>query len=240
MRLRKNLIRLSSYLQLAIALFLAFIIGQASMLVVFFTQHALTYLHSLRLILMPELRTLVLLPLLNRLVKLPFFASRRRFHKFRNRVSDDAANPEQEALSTSQALHKLASKLFRDRYGVELRHAEDPREWESLLWSVGTLSEVEWRGPLLMMASEATGWCGLVATTLAPALRNRYYIALWVIFLLTGLHNDYSVAGRRTDPIAIAGWKTRAILREYEKDGRTMPESKEKAEPPETPLHPLA
>ena len=236
----QNLIRLSPYLQLAVALFLAFIIGLASMLAVSFIQHALTYLHSLRLILMPELRTLVLLPLLNQLVKLRFFASRGRFHDFRNRVSNDAAEPAQEALSTSKALQKLASKLFRDRYGVELQHAEEQREWQSLLWSVGSLTEVEWRGPLLMIASEATGWCGLVATMLAPALRNRYYIALSLIFLLTGLHNDYYVAGRRRDPVALASFKARAILREYEKDSRTMPESKEKLEPPETPLHPLA
>lgn len=148
--------------------------------------------------------------------------------------------PRKKAVSASQALQRLASKLFRDRYGVDLEHAEEQMEWEALLWPVGTLTEVEWRGPLLMIASEATGWCGLVAATLAPALRNRYYIALAVIFLLTGLHNDYYVAGWRTDPVATAASKSRAILREYEKDRRTMPEGKEKPEPPEAPLHPLA
>lgn len=162
----QNLIRLSPYLQLAIALFLAFVIGQAFTLLVYFIQHALTYLHSLRLILVPELRILVLVPLLNRLAKLRFFAIRHRFHNFRNRVSNDAADPAQEGVSTSQALQKLASKLFRDRYGIELQHAEEQREWEALLWPVGTLTEVERRGPFLMIASEATGWCGLVAVTL--------------------------------------------------------------------------
>ena len=232
----EKLVPLSPYLQLAIALFLAFIIGRASMLLVHFIQHVLTYVHLARLALSAKLRTPVLIPMLNQLANMRLFASRPTFQNLRARVSQHAADAQKEARPASTALHKLASKLFLERYGVNLGTAGE--ELEPLLWAVGTLTELEWRGPLLIIASEATGWCGLVATTLAPTLRNSYYIALSLIFLLTGLHNDYRVAGRRTDPEATAAWKTRAILREYENGGRTTPHSQEKTEPPQEPEGP--
>jgi len=234
----QKLIPLNPYLQLAIALFLAWVIGQAFMLLVSLIQHLLTYVHSARLILLVELRTSVVIPLTNWLADFRFFSARRSFQNFRVRLSNRAVDPQEEADSASQALHKLASKLFLERFGVNLSVAGS--EWEPMLWAVGSLTEVEWRGPILMIASEAIGWCGLVATTLAPALRNRYYIGLSAVFLLTGLHNDYYVAARRTDPAAQAAWKTRAILREYEKDPRTPPTKEGQESTPDEAARPLA
>jgi len=151
----KNLL-VSSYLLLAIAVFLAFIIGNASMLFVGLIQHALSYLHSLRLILVPELSKWPLLPLLNSLSKLRFFASRQRFHNFRNRVSDRAGMPDERALIAAKTWHRLARKLLKDRYGVDLSDVKD--EWEAIFWALGTLTDWEWRGPLLMIpVAVATG-----------------------------------------------------------------------------------
>jgi hypothetical protein len=93
-------------------------------------------------------------------------------------------------------------------------------EWEHLFWSVGMLTDVEWRGPLLLIALEATAWCGGAAITLAPAPRNKYYLAICLIFLLQGLMNDYYSAKRRADPVASAIGRIRALLREYEKDAQ--------------------
>ena len=76
-----------------------------------------------------------------------------------------------------------------------------------------------------MIASHATGWCGLVATRLAPALWNKYYLALCALFVLVGLRSDYYVAGRRTDPVAASLGRTRALLKEYVKERRAKPES---------------
>ncbi len=71
----------------------------------------------------------------------------------------------------------------------------------------------------LMIALEATGWSGFAATLLAPALLHKYFLILCGPFVLLGLHNDYWVALRRTDPTAVTARQTRALLREYERTG---------------------
>jgi len=147
------------------------------MLFVALIQLLLCYLHRPRLILVEELTRQPLLPLLNWLTQFRFFASRQRFHQFRNRIAKHAADPEKPERVATTAWHRLARKLLQQRYGIDLSDLEE--EWEPLFWSIGTPTDVEWRGPLLMIASEASGWCGLAATLLAPELGNRYYLALW-------------------------------------------------------------
>ncbi|MGC0779024.1 MAG: hypothetical protein WCD68_17625, partial [Candidatus Acidiferrum sp.] len=190
----QHAIPLSPYLELAIALFLAFILGNAFMLFVGLIQLLMCYMHRLRLVLKEELTRWALLPLLNRLFRFRFFASRQRFNLLRNRVAKRVADPERPERVATQAWHRLAGKILQQRYGLDLRDLTE--EWEFLFWSIGTPTDVEWRGHLLMIASEATGWCGLVATLLAPALGNRYYLALCLLFILLGVHNDYWVALR--------------------------------------------
>lgn len=224
-------IPLSPYLQLVIALFLAFIVGTAFMLFVGLIQLVLCYLHRLLFILKEELTRCALFPLLNRLFRYRFFASRQRFNLLRNRVAGRVADPERPQRVATQAWHKLAGKILQQRYGLDLRDLAE--EWEFLFWSIGTPTDVEWRGHLLMIASEATGWCGLVATLLAPALGNRYYLALCVLFILLGVHHDYWVALRRTNPAAIASRQIRVLLREYEKDREAKPVTHEPAAPNE-------
>jgi hypothetical protein len=225
----QHAIPLSPYLQLAIALFLAFIVGNAFMLFVALIQLLLCYLHRPRLILVEELTRQPLLPLLNWLTQFRFFASRQRFHQFRNRIAKHAADPEKPERVATTAWHRLARKLLQQRYGIDLSDLEE--EWEPLFWSIGTPTDVEWRGPLLMIASEASGWCGLAATLLAPELGNRYYLALCLLFILLGLHNDYWVALRRTHPAAIANGQIRALLREYEKDRGAKPATQDPTVP---------
>ena len=92
-------------------------------------------------------------------------------------------------------------------------------EWEHLFWSVGTLTDVEWHGN----PNDRVRSSGLVRTRGQPthaSTRKRYYPPLCLIFILTGLHHDYYIAGRRTDPIAIGMGRLRALLREYENDHR--------------------
>lgn len=232
----QHAIPLSPYLQLAVALFLAFIVGNAFMLFVAVIQYLLCFFHALRLMLREEFARWPLLPLLNWLAKFRFFAGRASFHGLRARIAHRAADPDKPARLATRAWHRLARKLLQDRYGIDLSAVEE--EWEFLFWSLGTPTDVEWRGHLLMIASEATGWCGLVASLLAPALRNRYYLALCALLILTGLHNDYFVAGRRTDPVSLAMGRTRALLREYEKDrgakpqSQKPPEDSDKSDPP--------
>ena len=221
----QNLIRLSSYLQLAIALFLAFIIGNAAMLFVSLIQWLLCYFHRLKRPLREEFNRSALLPLINRLAGFQFFMSRMYFQRFRTRILKRAADPEKPAELATHAWHRVARKLLKDRYDIDLSDLEE--EWEFLFWSLGSPTDVEIRGDLLTIASEATGWCGLAATALAPTLRTPYYLAICAFFILIGLIHDYFVALRRTAPLALAIGRTRALLREYEKDRGTRPHTKE-------------
>jgi ABC-type multidrug transport system fused ATPase/permease subunit len=227
----QDYVPLGPYLQLVIALFFAFIVGSAFMVFVSFVQHFLCYLHSLRLVLREELARWPLIPLLSWLHRYRFFGSRQRFHNLYVRTVDRLHGfwTDREVY---RAWNRFARKLLLDRYGIDLSDVDD--EWQHLFWVLGTPTDVEWRGPLLMIAFEATGWCGLVATRLAPMLRNPYYYALCALFILAGLHNDYYIAGRRTDPIAITTGRIRAVLREYDKDTGTKPPTKE---PPEHQEH---
>ena len=210
-------------MQVAIALFFAFIVGSAFMVLVSFVQHLLCYIHSLRLILAEELARWPLIPLLSWMHRYQFFATRPRFHNLYVRTVNRVHSfwTDQEAY---RAWNRFARRLLLDRYGIDLSNVRD--EWQHLFWALGTPTDVEWRGPLMMIALEATGWCGVVGTRLAPTLRSPYYYALCALFILAGLHNDYYVAGRRTDPIAITTGRIRAVLREYDKDRPGKPEEK--------------
>ena len=212
----QHYIPLRPYLQLAIALFLAFIVGSAFMLLVGLIQYLLCFLRPPCRLLAEEFTRGVFLPLLNWLPTFRFFASRRRFSDLRIRVARRAGDPDQEVHMITKAWHRLAAKLLKDRYAIDLGDLEE--EWESFYWWLGDPTDVEWRGPLLSIALEATGWCGLVAVLVAPVLSNRYYLALCALFILLGIHNDWHAAGRRTDPLGLAIGRTRALLRENEKD----------------------
>jgi hypothetical protein len=220
----------SSLLLIVVALFIAFIIGNAFMLLVVLIQYLLGFFHRFKLIFMEEFRRWPLIPFLGWLARFKFFAGRARFYSFRERLRRRASEPDKAARLAAQTWHRLARKLLSDRYGVDLNDVE--QEWEFLFWSLGTPSDVEWRGPLLSIASEATGWCGFAATVFAPSLLNGYYLVLCGFFIFMGLLNDYFVAGRRTDPVAVAMGRTRALLREYEKDRKAQSGNNEWPEGP--------
>src|SRR5208282_893094 len=139
----QHAIPLSPYLQLVIALFLAFIIGTAFMLFVGFIQLLLCYLHRPLLIMKEEFTRWALLPLLNWLARFHFFARRQRFYRLRNRVAARAADPERPERVATKAWHRLARKLLQQRYGLELLDLDE--EWELFFWSIGTPTDVEWR-----------------------------------------------------------------------------------------------
>lgn len=223
---------LKPYLQLALALFIAFIIGSASMFLVGFIQYLLTYVHDLRMILTEEFARWPLPQILRWLSTYQFFRSHLRFQNFCRRATTWSFENWEIEQTGGHAWSVLAKKLIHDRHGIDV--LDVPDAWSYLFWSIGTTTAVEWRGPMLTVALEATGWCGLLATKLAPVLRSRYYFLLCAIFIVIGLMNDYRCAARRADPRTVIGLRIRALLREYEKDRRAnFPDQKAPANPDE-------
>ena len=68
---------------------------------------------------------------------------------------------------------------------------------------------------MMMIASHATGWSGLVAARIAPALHNVYYLAFRVIMILSGLLHHYYLEVFHTDPRYTGYMTVRALLREF-------------------------
>jgi hypothetical protein len=74
-----------------------------------------------------------------------------------------------------------------------------------------------------MIATHATGWSGIAALQIAPALRNKYYICFCLFLILNGLIHDFYVVVRRFNPIAGGYINIRAALREFPKPQLTKP-----------------
>src|SRR6266851_3615689 len=187
------------YFETAVALFFAFVIGNGFMLVVSFVYYLWGYVYRFCERLRVGACRYLLLPILNRVSQLPSLtrsaqkavSERRptpwlvRWLSYVNRVLVPIAFPSnQEILDGQKAWRIIARRLLWKRYGIDLNQLGD--EWHFLYESVGTPTSEEVRGPLLMMASHAMGWAGVVAMNIAPALRNKYYIGFSAAMLVFG------------------------------------------------------
>jgi len=96
-------------------------------------------------------------------------------------------------------------------------------------YALGKLDDETMRGRLSVMASQATGWIGLVAAIIAPSLRNRFYLGLSLFLLLYGLFfANWDLMLMWNDPTRLKALRTIAILSEL-KDVRTRTLSKKEA-----------
>jgi hypothetical protein len=195
-------IPVSPYLLLGFALLIAFIIGSA----------AIAFVDLLGLLLkrMYGIRHSVAISVLATLLKV---ITRRTLT---TKVTIGAVPGMDDADRAMRAWRRLAVKLLRDRYGVEPRHLKT--DWVFYMYALGDPSEEEVEGPLIISILHATGWCGLVATFLAPALRSGYYLGPCLIFMIVGLLGSYTAVCNRTNRMAIAMSRMRVLIREYEKD----------------------
>jgi hypothetical protein len=73
----------------------------------------------------------------------------------------------------------------------------------------------EFRGSVTVIACHAAGWAGLGATCVAPALRDRYYIAFCLFLVLNGLLHAYYVIRRQFDPRLAGALALRAVIRGF-------------------------
>jgi len=219
------------YVSLVIALFLAFAIGNGFLLLVSLIEYLLGWLYTLRRLLWKGLCRGPLqrfsVWLLTRIKKSGW---RQAWAVKFNRHLQVVIFGSEETRNIATCWHIFARRLLETRYGIDLVNVKQG-EWDVLYWTLQSPTAKEKRGgkSVMMVASQATGWSGLVATRIAPALHNRYYLAFCSVMILSGLFHHYYVDAFFHDPKALGFMNVRAILREFwkktKKETRPTPNS---------------
>lgn len=227
------------YTSLAIALFAAFIIGNGFMLFVSLVQWLLGFVYRIWAFLWTQFCKWPLAPFLNWIRQKPFWGKRQWVHEFANRVSDRAGPFGSDVpLGARKCWARFARRIL-ENYGIQPGELGQ-EEWNALYGTLGTMTAMEQRGSVFMIASEAIGWCGLAAARFAPALRIRSYLAFAILLISSGMLHDWYVARRRFDPLAFGLLEIRVIVRELERTlrlqrRRPAPHSDDSPSPAPTP-----
>jgi hypothetical protein len=203
---------LDRYTILAVALFLAFVIGNGFMLFVGLVQRLLGFVYRVRAFLWRQLRKWPLAPFSTWIRQKPFWSRRQWIHVFANDIIERAGP---FGSGVPEGVRKCWARFARrilESYKIEHN--------DLLYGTLGTLTPREQRGSVFMIASEAIGWCGLAAAFLAPALRSRYYLGFAVLLVFAGIIHDWYLAERLSDPKTWGLLELRVIIRELERTSR--------------------
>ena len=183
--------QLGYYTSLVVALILAFIIGTGFMLLVRLIQRTMGLCYRIVAIVWQQIARSLLNPL-GRILSSPKLHARVR--PWLNRLHRSLI---QDSIFSSDLGHverawgDAAVQLLKERYGIE----EQSITMEAVAWyNVLGTPPPHMRGSLIAVASEATGWCGVVAAYIVPALKNRYYLGFSLFLLVYGLLQDWWVA----------------------------------------------
>jgi hypothetical protein len=201
------------YILLFVGLFLAFAIGNAFLLLVTLITYVFGFLYRCWRSLWRQIRRWPLRPLSGWALGRPRLRS--RWMGLLNRYFFLTAYEDPpEWRKIIGCWGTIAEHLLESRYGIDpLKFNPEDR---SVLYRVlGTATPEEGRGLLSMIATHATGWSGLAAIQIAPALRNKHYVLFCLFLILNGLIHDFYVVVRRFNPIAGGYISIRAILREF-------------------------
>ena len=214
---------LGRYGTIAMLLFLAFVIGSGFILVDTIAQFLLFYLYRLKMSVFRLLCKWPLQQILQHLV----LNCKLRWNWLRNeqtRVGAIAASGFQNWLVHVTCWRRFARRLIDQQYGVNPDYFEEA-EWQALYSCFGELRPQEVRGSMFLIACHATGWAGLLATRIAPILRNKYYLLFCVFLIFNGLLHAYYVAKRKYDPRFAGLLSIRGLLREFPRDGKAAVEA---------------
>jgi hypothetical protein len=212
-----NLAKLSPYLEIVVVLVFAFIIGNLALDTVSLIQISLGYLHRSKGDAKRAVFRKIFLRLSNRMMKRESWRNRpvaAKIHRFCSQQCYEDFGFTDRVARGHQCWRELSRKLLKDKYDVNIDEMQ--WTWDFLYWNLGEITIGERRGDLLVMATHAIGWCGLVAAWVAPQLRNRYFISFCCLSLLIGLFHDYYVASRLNNGEALAHARIRALLRQYD------------------------
>jgi hypothetical protein len=217
------------YILLFVGLFLAFAIGNGFLLLVTLITYVFGFVYRFLKSLRKQICRWPLRPLSGWALGRPRLRS--RWMAYLNRyffVTGYEHNPEWRKIIGCWGT--IAEHLLKSRYGIDPQKFK-PEDRSVLYRVLGTATPEEGRGLLLMLATHATGWSGLAAIRIAPALRNKYYVWFCLFLILNGLIHDFYVVVRRLNPIAVGYIGIRAALREFPKPPLAKPVD---GPPPET------
>jgi hypothetical protein len=200
--------QLGYYTILVVALIVAFIIGVGFMLFVRLIQLGMGQLCRLVRFLKREIAE-SLQPVVGGLMAKPQLSfRRRRWQSHFGKVLMQWIHPEE--INTQGVWHDAAKKLLEECYGITAQ----PQDWSVWYEVLGKPAPEHFRGSLMVVASEAVGWSGLVAARLSPVLRNRYYVGFCALLVFYGLLADWAIASRLQDPVMSAFIRINGVLRE--------------------------
>lgn len=225
---------LGRYPKILIAVFLAFVLGNAFMLWVGIVQRILALVFRISRFLWRCFCIWPLLPLLNRLVN-----RLRTAHGWWNRrlpwIHNNIFRPVQAAVLdsdfASEGVRKLwtilTRNVFKEHYGIALADLEQ-EEWNALYLASSAVPVTQFSDHLLMVAFQALGWSGLAATRFAPSLNNRNYFAFSLFLIAIGILYQWRLIRSVNDGFTFGELKVRALLRELRKSKAVRTESREK------------
>jgi hypothetical protein len=193
-----------------VALFLAFVIGSAAILWVSAIQIALLCACKLRRAMWKRA--------LERLLRSRTFPPRPTWamrNQWLNMRYQQALIPD-GMQGVQRAWGRAAAELLRRRYGIKPPQGDSPlHQAEVNAWYLvlmGNLSAQDLRGDLFVIALHATGWCGIAAIYLSPALRGTYYAEFSLFLIAYGALHDLNVARWWANPVKANVTRVRALL----------------------------
>lgn len=213
---------LSEYVKLGIGLFLAFVIGNGFMMGITLIQWMLGYIYRLAAFFRRLFYSWIVFPVVNKYISKPSKSGQggrplwvvklhQRAHLIRYGIEEN------ERQDFNRCLYTITRQLLETKYGIRTENIRDLINWQIFYVTLATPTREEMRGETLMIATHATGWCGLVATRLAPALENRYYLLFSLLMVAVGLLHDFYLARRMNNPVLTDFMNIRGLLREFPK-----------------------
>jgi len=118
---------------------------------------------------------------------------------------------EYSARAAYQVWVASANRLLRAKYGIEMPDGPNTSdEWRAWRVVLGKPSEHDLFGAIL----HASGWLGLIASSIVPALWNRTYLSLIGALIVLGVINDLVLAHTWGNQFLDTVQRTRNVLSE--------------------------
>lgn len=95
---------------------------------------------------------------------------------------------------------RVAMRIF-NLYGIEPPRKEDSDSWVNWVGILGRFRKQDFRGPVLLMATQAIGWSGLAAMHFAPRLHITYFVAFCLFSIGISLFHGFRLALGLASPI---------------------------------------
>jgi hypothetical protein len=209
---------LGRYSGILVAVFLAFVIGNALVLWVATIHRTLAKFYGLARFLWRRFCVWPLLPFLNRLMVAQGWLSRRPWMAMNvlRPVQDTVLGMDRRSEGVRRLWGTLAHRLFGERYGVDLSSLSQD-EWDALYEAASGTRPIQLSDHLLMVASQAIGWSGLLSTRFAPALLSKNYLAFCFFMVATGILYQWWLIRSMNNSIFFGLLRVRALLRELRK-----------------------